>query len=126
MWTFTDPVRNEEWRVLVEMDAAGEPHAVFAREAIRLHPTEELFGVEDLTEERLRQLFLISHRELWYENEMWRVRWQERENLEKWTWFVSASGRMRLVQTQIMFPFISLSELADTLTGAEQNAGGPP
>jgi hypothetical protein len=126
MWTFTDPVRNEEWRVLVEMDAEGYPHVVFALDAIRLHPTEELSGVEDLTEERLRQLFLTSHGEIGYEHETWRVRWEEQENLETWTWFESASGEKRVVKAQVMFPFISGSELADALRGAVQNAGGPP
>jgi hypothetical protein len=82
--------------------------------------------VEDLTEERLRQLFLTSHGEIGYEHETWRVRWEEQENLETWTWFESASGEKRVVKAQVMFPFISGSELADALRGAVQNAGGPP
>jgi hypothetical protein len=120
-------VRQEEWRVLAEMDASGGLHFVFAREAIRLHPPwGSMATTDDLSEERLRELFLTSYREIWYEDETWRVRWKENPDLQTWTWFESASGEKRLVKAQVMFPFISLSELADTLTGAEQNAGGPP
>jgi hypothetical protein len=119
--TFTDPVRHEEWRVLAEMDASGDLHFVFAREAIRLHPPEgSMATTDDLSAEKLRKLFLTSHRETWYERETWRVRWAEREKLETWTRFTSASGERRVVKAQVMFPFISGAELADALRGADE------
>jgi hypothetical protein len=62
-------VRQEEWRVLAEMDASGGLHFVFAREAIRLHPPwGSMATTDDLSEERLRELFLTSYREIWYED----------------------------------------------------------
>jgi hypothetical protein len=113
MRTFTDPVRRDEWRVVAEWDASGGLHFVFAREAIRLHaPEGSLATTDDLSEERLRQLFLTSHREIWHENEGWQVRWEVQSDLQTWTCFQSASGEKRVVKAQIMFPFISASELA--------------
>jgi len=72
MRTFIDPVMNEEWSVLVEFDAEGDPHAIFVREAVRLHPPAELFGVEGLAEADYRRLFALCHREIWHQNEVWR------------------------------------------------------
>jgi hypothetical protein len=118
--TFVDPVRGEEWRVIFEMSSSGVPRLVFAREAVRLDPAQELSSAAGLSEERLRELFLSSYREFWHDDAVWQVRWQERENLETWTWFSSASGERRVVRAQIMFPFLSVSELADALTGASQ------
>ena len=119
MRTFTDPVRHEEWRVIVEFDADGDPHAVFVREVVRLHPPKELFGVEGLTEEDYRRLFPLSHREIWHENEVWRVWWEERENQETWTWFESPSGeKKRVARVMYPFPYVSGATLADALRKA--------
>ncbi len=105
--------------MLAEMDPSGDLHFVFARDAIRLHPPEgSLATTEDLSVEKLRQLFLTSHREIWHEHEVWHVSWKERENQETCTWFESASGARRCIKAQWPFPFVSEAELADAMRGA--------
>ncbi len=108
--------------MLFEMNSSGVPRLVFAREAVRLHPAEELSSADGLSEVRLRELFLGSYREFWHDDAVWQVSWQERENLETWTWFSSASGEKRVVRAQVMFLFLSGPELAHALTGASQAA----
>jgi hypothetical protein len=121
MRTFTDPIRSDEWRVLIKEDATCGLHMVFAGETVQLHPPEGSMATsEDVSEARLHQLFLLSCREIWHANEVRTVRWEVQENLETWTWFESLSGERLLVREQVMFPFLSGSELAEAFRGAER------
>jgi hypothetical protein len=119
MRSFKDPVRNEEWRVLVEMDASGALHVVFERDAVRLHPRQELIhNVHELTEGDCARLFTTCHREVCCENDVWHVRWEDQSDQECWTLFESKSARRRL-RAQYQFPYVSGRELCDSLRQAE-------
>jgi hypothetical protein len=119
MPTFTDPLRSEEWQALVEIDSSGASHVVLEREGIRLHSPKEVPAVDELTEEALRELFLMSYREIWFENELWQVRWEEQPDQECWTLFESTSGTRRCLTVQYLFPYVRGSDLCDALRQAE-------
>ena len=116
---FTDPVKHDEWRVFVEQDAAGNPHAVFVHDAVRLQPPDTLTVLNDLTRERLQELFFHSQRELVLDNEPWRVSWEQTGgSSETVTVFQSAAGMKLVLRKRVMFPFMSESELAHELSTA--------
>jgi hypothetical protein len=105
--------------VFVEQDAAGNPHAVFVHDAVRLQPPDTLTVLNDLTRERLQELFFQSQRELVLDDEAWRVSWDQIAGRAKTvTVFQSASGMKLVLQKRVMFPFMSESELAHELNTA--------
>jgi hypothetical protein len=118
---FVDPNRGTAWRVAIGVDLEGRFLPVFRREGVQLWGREEPeTGINMLSETSLRGLWGASHREIWCNDERWRVRWQERPNQETWTRFESALGARRVIKERYPFPFVSGLELVDALRRAER------
>ncbi len=120
---FVDPDRGEKWRVSKESYVDGPHYLVLKNEvAVRLWAGEVPVGdVDAISDDDLRKAWRTSWREIWCAEDTWCVWWEEQPDLQTWTRFESASGQKRFVKAQIMFPFLSWSQLADQLGQAERS-----
>jgi hypothetical protein len=118
---FVDPERGEKWESR-EIHTGGRHRLVFKGKAVWLWAGEvPTSDVDAISDDDLRKAWRTSWREIWCAEDTWCVRWEEQPDLQTWTRFESASGQKRFVKAQIMFPFLSWSQLADQLGQAERS-----
>ena len=116
---FVDPDRGATWQVSSAIHADGRFRPVLKNGAVSMWAEEELTSdVDAPSEEQLRKMWRTSQREVRYKKQRWWVRWEERPDQQTWTWFEAESGQKRVVKAQIMFPFISGSDLCRALESA--------
>jgi hypothetical protein len=120
MRIFIDPERRRQWHVFTDRDSTGARRLVFEGEYRVYADAGRDVNVDDLLEDRLKELFRSSYREFWYDDVVWQVWWEDQKDLQTWTWFLSADGEKGVIRAQVMFPFLSAPELAYRLRGAEE------
>ena len=118
---FVDPDRGDKWRVSKAIHIDGRLCLAFKSEAVWMWAEQELTSeIDAISDAQLHEMWR-SRREIRYKKERWWVWWEERPDLQTWTWFESESGKKGVVKAQIMFPFHTGPELADVLSEAERS-----
>jgi hypothetical protein len=116
---FVDPDRHDEWQVRAQTDLHGRRRLAFTRGAVTLWSAEDPPSeIESIPDTELRKLYRASCREIRHGEHLWLVRWEDREFMEIWTWFESATGEKRVMETQVPFPFLGESTLCGALERA--------